>query len=373
MTKMLSGGNRAVCSTALIALGFLPTALFAGGTIKIDDDKSISIGAGLRTSFSMVENSAPNGTDYSKDSSLDSVRLYVNGQVMKGVNLVFNTERQSDGTVRVLDGVAQFSFADTFNLWSGRFLPPSDRSNLSGPYYLATWDFPLVQNYPAIFAGRDDGLAVWGQTGGGKFKYQVGAFQGRNGAATSNRSDSLLYAGRLVFNFWDPESGYYNASTYYGAKEILALGLTAQTQTDGAGTATNKADFKGESIDALMEKKLGSDVASLEGAYYSYDTGNVSDAALYNGHGYFAQLSYLLGNKIGPGKLQPHLRYQSADVTSANISCASSSSANKCKRYDVGVNYILSGHNARLSAIFANEDRGTKDANIIRLGLQVQI
>ena len=301
------------------------------------------------------------------DFNLDSIRLFVSGKVTKEAGLVFNTERQADGTTRVLDGIAQFAFSDIFNVWGGRFLPPSDRSNLSGPYYLATWDYPFVSNYPAIFAGRDDGAALWGQTGGGKFKYQVGAFQGRRGdpATTSNQSDSLLYAGRLTFNLWDPEPGYYNASTYYGAKDILAIGLAAQTQSDGAGTKTTPRNFNGYNLDVLMEKKLGPDVLSIEGAYYAYDTGGVTDATLYDGTGYFAQVSYLLGGKVGPGKLQPHVRYQSLDLTGAT---------EKRTRYDIGMNYILDEHNALMSFIYAKDNNGAaKDINIFRVGLQLQI
>lgn len=349
----------------------IPVAVYAGGTIKIDDTKSITVGAGLRTSFNSVENGAPNGIDRSKTFQLDSIRLYLGGQVTKDIHLTFNTERQSDGATHVLDGIAQFAFSDIFNVWAGRFYPPSDRSNLSGPYYLATWDFPFVSNYPAIFAGRDDGLAVWGQTGGGKFKYQVGAFQGRNGALTSNQSASLLYAGRLTFNLWDPEPGYYNVSTYYGAKDILAFGLTAMSQADGVGTPAKPGNYNGSSLDALMEKKLGPDVLSLEGAYYHYDTGGVVDPAppigqgLIDGRGYFVQASYLLGQKFGAGMLQPHIRYQNLDVTGASVTR---------KRYDLGLNYILDGHNARASFIYARDNNGTaKNANIFQVGMQLQI
>lgn len=348
-------------SILLLALGFSTTA-DAGGTIKIDDTKSVTVGAGLRTSFNMVEDGAPNGTDSSKEFELDSVRLYLSGKVTKNAGMVFNTERQADGTVRVLDGIAQFNFDELFNVWAGRFLPPSDRSNLSGPYYLATWDFPFVQNYPAIFAGRDDGLALWGQTGGGKFKYQLGAFQGRDGG--SNQSDNLLYAGRLTINLWDPEPGYYNDSTYYGAKEILAIGLVGQMQSDGAGTLATPGDFTGYSIDALMEKKIGGGVLSVEGAFYDYDTDGVVDATLYDGTGYFVHVAYLIGTPVGPGKFQPHVRFQSLDLDTA---------ANTHDRYDVGVNYVMDGHNARISLIYANDDTGTTDTTIVRLGLQLQI
>ena len=339
------------------------SAAQAGGTIKIDDTRWISIGAGLRTSFNSVEDGAASGNDRSKDFELDSIRLYVNGQAHKNIKFTFNTERQGDSTVRVLDGIARFEFSDLVNVWAGRFLPPSDRSNLSGPYYLATWDFPFVQNYPAIFAGRDDGAALWGQTGGGKFKYQVGAFEGRTGG--SNRSDSLLYAARATVNFWDPEPGYYNDSTYYGAKEVLAVGLVLMSQSNGAGTAAKPGDFTGWNLDVLMEKKLGADVLSLEGAYYKYDLDGVPDASLVQGDGFFGQVSYLFGGKVGMGKLQPQVRYQKLDVDGAASH----------KRYDIGLNYIIDGHNARVSVIYANDDRGglTKDSNIIRVGMQLQI
>jgi hypothetical protein len=364
MNPVLS--RRTLLSAVCFACGLTASAaVSAAGTIKIDDTKSISIGAGLRTSFNSDEDAAPNGSDRSKNFELDSLRLYLNGQVTKDIKLTFNTERQSDGTARVLDGIAQFAFSDVFNVWAGRFLPPSDRSNLSGPYYLATWDFPLVQAYPSIFAGRDDGLAVWGQTDGGKFKYQAGAFEGRDGAGTSNQSDNLLYAGRLTFNLWDPEPGYYNDSTYYGAKEILAFGLAVMSQSDGVGTSTNPGNFKGWNIDALMEKKLGSDVLSLEGAFYTYDTDGKADAAQIDGRGYFVHVGYLLGQKYGKGKLQPHFRYQNLDQTGTT---------EERKRYDLGLNYILDGHNARMSFIYAKDNNGTaKDANLVRIGLQLQI
>ena len=366
MTSLPSVFKMRRVSLALLGLSMglaSASAVHAGGTIKIDDTKWISVGAGLRTSFNSVEDAAPNADDRSKDFELDSIRLYINGQAHKNIKFTFNTERQGDSTVRVLDGIARFEFSDLVNVWMGRFLPPSDRSNLSGPYYLATWDFPFVQNYPAIFAGRDDGVALWGQTGGGKFKYQVGAFEGRTGG--SNQSDNLLYAGRLTFNFWDPEPGYYNDSTYYGAKEVLAVGVVGMLQKDGAGTALTRGDFTGWSVDALMEKKLGGNVLSIEGAYYDYDLDNVVDASLVQGDGFFGQVSFLFGEKVGMGKLQPHVRYQKFDAEGAPSH----------KRYDLGLNYIIDGHNARVSFIYANDDRGgtAKDANIFRIGMQLQI
>ena len=47
-----------------------------------------------------------------------------------------------------------------FNVWSGRFLPPSDRANLYGPYYAHHWAVytdGIQDGYPFIFQGRDNG------------------------------------------------------------------------------------------------------------------------------------------------------------------------------------------------------------------------
>lgn len=346
------------------AAGALTAPVAHAAKFSIDDTKWISVGAGLRTSFNAFQNAAPDGKSYSKDFELDSIRLYLNGQIHKYIKFTFNTERQSEDNIRVLDGIAQFEFSDLVNVWAGRFLPPSDRSNLSGPYYLNTWNFPFVQNYPAIFAGRDDGAAFWGQIGGGQFKYQAGAFKGRKGGP--NQSDNLLYAGRLTYNFWDPEPGYYNSSTYYGAKDILAIGLVGQFQKDGAGTEAAPGDFRGWNVDALMEKKLpGVGVVTLEGAYYSYNTDDKPDAVLIQGHGYFGLASYLFPEKIGIGQLQPNVRYERLDRDTGGAH----------KRWDVGLNYVIDGHNARVSLIYGREDPGPglNSFNSFQLGVQLQI
>ncbi|OGW61080.1 MAG: hypothetical protein A2638_02810 [Nitrospirae bacterium RIFCSPHIGHO2_01_FULL_66_17] len=362
-----------LCSLTVVTAA--PATSHAGGTIKIDDSHSVSVGMGVRSSFNMVENGAPNGTDWSNDFVLNSVRLYLGGQLHNLVTFEFNTDYDPlpAGTedIRVLDAVVKLGLSDTVNVWAGRFLPPSDRSNLSGPYYLNAWDFPFVQQYPAVFAGRDDGVALWGQTGGGRFKYQAGAFEGQGDTATGpNQNDALLFAGRLTLNLWDPEPGYYNSSTYYGAKNVLALGLVAMTQDGASGTAAASGDFTGWNVDVLMEKNLGaSGVPTLEGAYYNYDRDGLG-AAGAEGHGYFALASYLLPGKVGPkklqGRVQPMVRYQNFENKGG--------ATGKHTRTDLGVSYVIDGHNARLTANYGMDNPATgPDFNLFRLGVQFQL
>ncbi len=371
---------------AALGLGLVTTLgtaapAFAGTTVWEDDaGRSVTLGAGLRTTFRAVEDAAPSGDDYSTDFALESIRLYMNGQLLPYLGFTFNTERDGDGSIELLDALIRFEPDDLFNVWAGRLIPPTDRSNLSGPYFLGTFDFPLVQAYPNEFIGRDDGLAIWGQVGGGAFKYQVGAFQGfkrdlvsadASESANPNDKDNLLYAGRLTLNLWDPEPGYYNASTYYGEKDILAFGLTGQYQKDATGTLENdgtfsdKGDFTGWSVDFLMERNMPNGVFTLEAAYYDFDYDGIPDPDFgYEGDGYFVLGSFLFPQVVGIGRIQPQIRYQRLD----------NDNGPNVERVEGGLNYIMNGHNARAALIGGTErESGSSSNNFMVLGLQLQI
>jgi hypothetical protein len=288
-----------------------------------------------------------------------------------------------------MDAIVQLEPNDLFNFWLGRMLPPSDRANLSGPFYVSAWSFPgVVSNYPNLAVGRDNGMLVWGKPAGGKVVYSVGAFNGHNRAAgLSNIADNMLYAGRLAVALWDaePAPAYYEGGTYYGSKDILTVGLAGQMQKDGAGTAAVKGDFKVWSLDALLEKKIGGFVPALEGAYYKYDLGGAVDCGsgepgsvacpvADNVGGQVAGKALLLsGAVVLPGKayggqIQPFIRYQKFD---RDLSSTTS------KATDFGVNYLLNGSNGKISLVYTKFDDSRiapaqTSAKQIVLGLQVQ-
>jgi hypothetical protein len=370
------------CAIAALAVAAGAGKAEASATINFGDDQSISIGLGMRDSFTSAEHGAPDGSR-SADFSLDSLRLYVNASLNKYIKGTFDTERASDGTIEVLDGYARFEFMDEINIWVGRMLPPSDRSNLDGPYYLSSWLYPgVVSQYPAKFAGRDDGATIWGKLWDKKIVYSAGVFEGHNRiAGASNEGDNLLYAGRIAINFWDPEDdpAYYTSSTYYGSADILTLAAVIQYEKDGVGTAARKGDYTGFNIDGLFEKKvLEGGAVTLEGAYYHYDTDGVADVApnfagagstdnvggLAQGDAYLVSGAFLIPGKVGWGKFQPFARFQEFDADLTKTTA---------KQYDFGLNYVIDGHNARVSATYAiDQFTGTSDSNKFVLGLQVQ-
>ncbi len=337
-----------------------------GGIIQFDDDRWASVGGGLRTTYESAEDGAPNKIDRSNNFEFESFRLYINSLVYKGIQFEFNTQGDSDSNFKVIDAVAKIMFTQNINVWMGRMVPPSGRANLSGPYFLNVFDFPFAEAYPNLFIGRDEGAALWGLANGDRFKYQFGLFEGRDGG--SNQGDNLLYTGRLTYNFWDAEPAiYYNASTYHGDRDIFALGFVSMYQKEGAGTSSNRGDFLGWNVDLLMEKtiKYGG-VVTLEAAYYKYDLDEVSDSALIQGDSYFLTVAHLFPKKIGWGRVQPFYRYQYFDQDQSNRL----ESRGTRERNDVGINYIISGHNARVSMFYAKENPGN---NIFKLGLQLQL
>ena len=387
MLQRINRNFNATCLALLLGLA-LPSLLFAGAKIKVDDTKWFSIGMGFRSSFAITENGAPNGTSDSAGVSFDNIRLYTAAKVHKNVSLEFNIERSdgdrntaTDGAanlntqnrIQVLDAVAKFSIKG-FDLWAGRFLPPSDRSNLDGPFYLNNYDFPIVQAYPAIFAGRGNGVAIMKEYAGGKFKWSYGLFEGRtnttNGDTNPDPADNLLHAARVTYNFWDPEPGFYTTSSYYGAKDVLAVAFVYQHEPDGAGTATTVGDFTGWNVDVLMEKKLqNGGVVNLEGAYYDYDLDDKTDASLTQGEGYLLLGSYLIPKQIGWGKVQPYVRYQhfSRDTLTGD--------GGNRRRAEGGFNYIIDGQNAKISVLYFSDRNGSNadPKNTFRIGLQFQL
>jgi hypothetical protein len=354
----------------------------ADATINFGDGQSLSLGVGMRASVTSDSNGAPNGGS-STDFNLDSIRLYVNGQLTKEIGATFNTERDSNGNIQVLDGYARFQFRDEFNIWVGRMLPPSDRSNLDGPYYLSSYNYPgVVSQYPAKFDGRDDGATVWGKLFNKRLTYAFGAFDGHNRIeGASNQGDNPLFAGRIVYNFWDVEDnpGYYESSTYYGSANILTIGLVGQSQKDGVGTIGKSGDYTAWNVDGLLEKKaFNGGAVTLEGAYYHYDTGGVLDVAgnfngagatanvggLTQGQAYLVSAGILFPQEVGIGKFQPVVRYQEFDASLTHIDT---------RQVDASVNYIIKGHKARLSLDYAHvQTTGQHDSDQVTGGLQLQ-
>lgn len=372
----------------------LPSLAGAWVTVKGDGDRWMKFGAGLRASYQTTSDSSLDARG--GDIALEDMRLYTLTQVHKNIVFEFNTEvrskadnADSDYTdnsfhdMYVLDARATLT-VQGFDIWFGKFLPPSERSNLDGPYFLNVWDFPLATSpYPAIAAGRDQGVMIYKEYDGGKFKWAYGAFEGRknatNGDTNPDENDNFQHGFRATYNFWAPEPGYYTTSAYYGAKDVLAVAFVARFEEDGVGTGltnTTQGDYFGWSVDVLMEKKLSSGaVVNLEASYYDTDTDDIDDGSITQGNAYRMLASYMLPNKVGWGKFQPYVRYQHASQDQcAGANCGSTDFGTR-GIMEGGLNYIIDGHNAKIMSSYISDKQSSNAEPIHRfiLGMQFQL
>lgn len=317
----------------------------------------VTVGAGMRTGFTHTETDKADSTD---KFSLESVRLYVNGSVTDKIKFMFNTEyNQGDNRINVLDAVGRFEFSPKFNVWAGRLLPPSDRANLAGPYYNNHWAVYQdgIQNgHPFVFQGRDNGVVYWGDFLKNKVKVSAGAFDGKS----ANGKPDVISAFRVQLDLWDKEEGYYLNSTYYGDKNLLALG--GATQVQAGNTATT--------VDFLLEKKLSNKgVITFEGEYANYNGLGGYDANYGKSQGGYGLAAYIFPKAVGPGKVQLLGKYSQANFTRSALPSYSQ------KTTEVNVNYLIKQFNARVMTFFRNVDynRGKPDSWQIGVGLQLQI
>ena len=387
----------------------LPSA-YAGGKITIDDTKWISIGMGIRGGFTSAQNASADGQDYSNGFGINNARIYINGQIHKNVKFTFNTEcfacsKTYDGgggegvsgfgnnsSVGILDIIAKFEFNRYINLWAGRTLANTERGELNGPFYHATFEgfktpfFP--QDYSGNFGnasignnagggmyGRDDGVVFFGDLdvpqpmgmGTGTLQYSAGVFNGTRSTQTAgpNTSNAASWTGRLTYNFLNPEKnpGYYTSGTYYGgAGDILAIAVGVNHQKDGAGSQGNKSDFTGLVADLLFEKPLDNNMgvitvnAEYKRFWAEYNGAANTDGScmcVFRGQSWTAYALYLIPHKVGIGRFQPYGRFTSVQPN------------NSTKREEIegGVNYVIDGHNARISAFYQHGDLYTKGLN----------
>ena len=362
----------------------VPSA-YAGGTIKVDDDKYISIGMGIRQSFNMVEDGSASGSQWSNSFNINNARIYINGGIHKYVKFAFNTEcfncavGSSSGAfgdrsnIGLLDAIGQFEINELVNFWVGRTLVPTERGELNGPFYHAVFDGFRTPFNQADFSGnigaggaglygRDNGVVFFGKVhpGGTHLQYVASVFQGLRSSlgAGPNQRDSLKYAGRLTWNLLNDESnpGYYTSGTYYGtAGDILALAVGGEYQNAGAGSNANKSAFGSFVSDILFEKVLPNNngVFTANAEYKRYwaqslaaqggvASGNGDCFCLFSGTSFTAYALYLFPQEVGIGRFQPYGRY--TFVNSVHTSALD--------EFEAGMNYIISGHNARISTFW---------------------
>lgn len=312
--------------------------------------------------------------------------IYFSGQLHRyikwqaGVTAAITGAPGSSSSVNItaLDIIAKFEPLPEFSVWFGRMIVMADRWVPSGPWGMDEFLYPGLyigpggtNNYVLPKGGpgsRDVGTVIWGSLWGGHFKYFAGAYE------IQDPSTPPLWSGRLQLNLLDPEPAFYHRTTYYGEKDILAIGVGGQLQREGSvgpvpmamGMATGPApkDTHTEfNADLIFEKRLGdsgtlsvnASVITLGGDYRAFKS-NV-----------LGGVGYLFPNAIGIGKLRPSIRFQQAQY---NAPGAAASQA-----IDFQLGYEIVEWWARIAAGYRyssfDQGKGKVKGNMIFIGVTI--
>jgi hypothetical protein len=134
----------------------------------------------------------------------------------------------------------------------------------------------------------------------------------------------------------------------------LALAVSGEYQNQGVGSFANPSPYKTFIADILYEKVLtDKGVFTFNAEYKRYWTQTLaaySDAdcfCMFNGTSFTTYALYLFPQEIGIGRFQPYGRY-----TYINSVYQDGGGQDE---YEAGLNYVISGFNARLSAYWRQD------------------
>ncbi len=358
----------------------------AGPTIQFGDEGSLTFTYSVQAWARQQSFSADSKGD-ENDLYLRRNRVTFSGQMNDYVGFYAQLEGGgnpgSNRDVFFRDAYVTFDYKDELRFIVGEFKNTFSRENLEACLEPLTLDRSELLAYTPFGGTRDTGVAVWGNLLDAKLQYRFMVAEGRDSDA--NASDSFRYTGRVHYSFWDPEYSYGYLGTYLGTSKVLTVGAAYDFQPDVAygnfPMRSDAKDYKAWTLDAFMEYPTESGVYTVSGAYFKYDSDNVTNLTPDAGYpvngdlkGYYVKAGYMLPNKIGDGRLQFFARHEKADygVKTGNA-----------EYYDrtwnsVGANYYLDGQKLKLSLEYADIDFDTdhpvaaqlQDYSQVILGLQ---
>ena len=152
----------------------------------------------------------------------------------------------------------------------------------------------------------------------------------------------------------------FRSGTYYGDKNLLAIG--GATQVQGGHT--------GSTIDFLMERKVGKGGAfTIESEFSDYNRLGGYQGAYAKSEGAYGLASYLFPKSVGPGQFEILGKYAKANYTHGGTPNFSQ------KTTEVNFSYVIKQFKARVMTFFKDTrfDRELPNSWQLGVGLQIQM
>ena len=380
---------RKIALLAGVLVGVLlvwPSASWAGVELQIDQDSNLELGFRLQTQFLSSTNSQADAeSEHEEKFLLRRARIRLGGNVTKWVNffMQIGSDSGEDGSVgdaKVIDGFINLHLLEQAQVILGEHMAPAGRQQLTSSAAMLAIDRPGITDYnltwglnggavfnTAIFddgnldlsgdgnVNRDIGVTLFGSTSFTETfhaKYYVGGYTGIQ--FMNNAEDKERVTGRVQLNFFEPEPGYYNLSTYLGRKKTVAIGASIDHQQRIArDTITDdNVNYIWYSFDAFADIPVGPGNTTLEAGYSNLDledstslrdsaSGPTKNGKETEGNGFYVQSGYYLENL----NLQPWALFERWDSDASD-------DVGSWSAWRVGLSYFIKGHNANIKVGF---------------------
>ena len=169
-------------------------------------------------------------------------------------------------------------------------------------------------------------------------------------------------AGRVQVNFWDQEAGYYLNGTYYGDKNLLAIGAAGQVQG---------SDKSAYSVDFLLERKVGGGGAvSVEAEWAKYDRLGGYDARYGDRRRRLCARDYLFPQAVGVGRFEVLGKFAKARFREGLTPLDADYDQ---KTTELNLNYVIKQFNARVMMFFKDTRFDAVRTNFKQIGVGIQL
>lgn len=203
--------------------------------------------------------------------------------------------------------------------------------------------------------GRDDSVTLWGNVFNDRLQYRLMMGEGAESSAV-NPDDKLRVAGRLSLNLFDPETAWFNAGTYLGKKQIVAVGAGFDYQPDLV-LGGKKDDYQGFTADLHLDIPLDSCVLTAEFAYLWLD--NIVNSVTWSGltSGTDGDILTAKAGLLLADRIQP--------FTHSEIIMPEASGTEDTVVRGLGCNYYLKGPADKLTLEWTQVDDGDNTVDIV--------
>jgi len=181
---------------------------------------------------------------------------------------------------------------------------------------------------------------------------------------------NTITEGYFRYNFFDTESIKlpYQVGTYFGKKKVLGVGLGFFSHVDGVydNAADEHDNVFHVAADAFYDAPLGNGAINAYASFISFDYGeNYLSRWAGTGTNIYVHTGYYI-----PGlDIMPYVAFQTGNYEALEDNVNS---------FDVGINYYVSGHNAKITLEYHTQSNDYRDApdtegDVSRIRLQTHI